>query len=299
MIGLRSSRRTTGGTGGTDAERTAAAVATGGVLPAAYEPLAVLAHGRRTITWDAWDTARDARCVVKVLRADRLRDADAEEHRRLTEATLTEGRLLVELGHPHLVRGYDVLVDPLPGVVMETLGGASLDAVVEDHPLDAADTALLGLQLCSALGWLHRHDWLHLDLKPANVVVEAGRAKVIDLGLAGRPGDGQPGSGTRGYLAPEQATGRGLSPSTDVWGLGVTLLECLTGDLPFGDEATWESRRRRPLLDRRMPRAPQAVPDEVPPAMAAVLRGCVALDPAARPDLTEVRGVLREVASDR
>ncbi|WP_299058438.1 serine/threonine-protein kinase [uncultured Nocardioides sp.] len=295
MIGARARRRTTAGSG----DPVAAARATGAVPPDGYEPLAVLGHGRRCVTWDAWDLARDARCVVKVLRADRLARSSPAEREDLVSSTLAEARILVELGHPHLVRGYEVLTDPLPGMVMETLGGEALDAVVEDQPIGAADAAMLGLQLCSALGWLHRHDWLHLDLKPANVVVEAGRAKVIDLGLAGRPGDGRPGSGTRGYLAPEQAVGRGLSPATDVWGLGVTLLECLTGDLPFGDEATWESRRRRPLLDRAMPTAPRALPADLPAPLADVLRRCVALDPTARPDLAAVRSVLREITSDR
>jgi len=294
VIRLPSRRRPAAG-----ADPVEAARATGAVPPEGYEPLAVLGHGRRCITWDAWDVARDSRCVVKVLRADRLARSSPSEADDLVTSTLDEARILVELGHPHLVRGYEVLTDPLPGMVMETLGGAALDAVVEDAPLDAGDTAMLGLQLCSALGWLHRHDWLHLDLKPANVVVEAGRAKVIDLGLAGRPGDGRPGSGTRGYLAPEQAVGRGLSPATDVWGLGVTLLECLTGDLPFGDEATWESRRRRPLLDRAMPTAPRDVPADLPAPLADVLRRCVALDPADRPALGEVRTVLRGITSDR
>lgn len=294
MIRLPSRRRPSD-----DVDPVEAARSTGAAPPEGYEPLGVLGHGRRCITWDAWDLARDARCVVKVLRADRLAAASTTEREELVAATLDEARILVELGHPHLVRGYEVLTDPLPGMVMETLGGAALDAVVEDAPLGAGDAAMLGLQLCSALGWLHRHDWLHLDLKPANVVVQAGQAKVIDLGLAGRPGDGRPGSGTRGYLAPEQAVGRGLCPATDVWGLGVTLLECLTGDLPFGDEATWESRRRRPLLDRAMPTAPRDVPADLPAPLADVLRRCVALDPADRPSLADVRTVLRDITSDR
>ena len=70
-------------------------------------------------------------------------------------------------------------------MVLETLTGATLDALLEEGPLSVADTALLGLQLASVLGYLHRKGWLHLDLKPANVVVEQGRATLIDLSLAG------------------------------------------------------------------------------------------------------------------
>ncbi len=227
-----------------------------GDLPAGYRPLSLLADGRRLETWDAWDEARGTRCVVKLLRADRRDDP------RVRQAVLLEGHLATTLAHPHLVRGYDVLDDP-PTVVLETLRGATLSALIDDEPLGLADAAELGCQLASVLGYLHRHDWLHLDLKPDNVVVDHGKAVLIDLSLAGRPGGGRPGAGTRGYLAPEQATGRGLSTATDVWGLGMTLVDALARTAPYGDEATWESRRRWPVLHRRMPREPAGL-DGVP-----------------------------------
>ena len=260
-----------------------------GDLPAGYRPLTLLADGRRFETWDAWDEARGTRCVVKLLRADRRDDP------RVRQAVLLEGHLATSLAHPHLVRGYDVLDDP-PTVVLETLRGATLSALVEHEPLGLADAAELGCQLASVLGYLHRHDWLHLDLKPDNVVVEHGKAVLIDLSLAGRPGSGRPGAGTRGYLAPEQATGRGLSAATDVWGLGMTLIDALARTAPYGDEATWEGRRRWPLLHRRMPRAPQGL-DELPDEVRDLLAACVSLDPAARPLLEQVRSSLEPLRS--
>jgi serine/threonine protein kinase len=254
-----------------------------------YRGIERLAHGRRLDTWDAWDEARDTRCIVKILREDRRHET------RVRDAVLQEGHIVTSLVHPHLVRGYDVVDEP-PAVVLETLRGATLAAVVEEQPLDVADTAELGLQLCSALGYLHRHEWLHLDVKPSNVVVDHGKAVLIDLSLAGRPGTARPGAGTAGYLAPEQARGEGLSAATDVWGLGVTLLECLSGDRPYGDEATWDSRRRWPLLHRRMPTAPE-VPAGLPDELRELLVACVALDPAARPRLLDVRDVLRPLTA--
>jgi serine/threonine protein kinase len=255
-----------------------------GDLPAGYRPLSLLADGRRLETWDAWDEARGTRCVVKLLRADRRDDP------RVRQAVLLEGHLATTLAHPHLVRGYDVLDDP-PTVVLETLRGATLSALVEEEPLGLADVAELGCQLVSVLGYLHRHDWLHLDLKPDNVIVDHGKAVLIDLSLAGRPGTGRPGAGTRGWLAPEQATGRGLSPTTDVWGLGMTLIDALARTAPYGDEATWESRRRWPLVHRRMPAAPEGL-DELPAEVRDLLAACVSLDPAARPLLAQVRSAL-------
>lgn len=260
-----------------------------GDLPPGYRPLALLADGRRLETWDAFDEARGTRCVVKLLRAERRHEP------RVRQAVLLEGHLATTLAHPHLVRGYDVHDDP-PAVVLETLRGATLAALVDEEPLGLADVAELGCQLASVLGYLHRHDWLHLDLKPDNVVVDHGKAVLIDLSLAGRPGAGRPGAGTRGYLAPEQATGRGLSAATDMWGLGMTLIEALARTAPYGDEATWESRRRWPLVHRRMPRAPEGL-DDLPEEVRALLAACVSVDPAGRPLLAEVRSALEPLRS--
>lgn len=263
---------------------------TGAELLPGYRAVKLLAHGRRLDTWDAYDEERDARCVVKVVRADRASEPSVRE------ALQREAEVVTTLAHPHLVRGYALLAGPRPALVLETLRGAALDALVEEAPLAPADAAALGLQLCSVLGWLHRHDWLHLDVKPANVVVDHGRAVLVDLSLAARPGPGRRGAGTRGYLAPEQARGSALTPATDVFGLGVTLLESLSGDLPFGDEATWDSRRRWPGISRRMPARPLGTPVDLPRDLTSALHACVELDPAARPALAELRAVLSKHA---
>ena len=253
-------------------------------LPPGFRPVALLAHGRRIDTWDAWDVSRRTRVVVKVVRPDRRSEA------RVVASMAIEGSIATSLAHPHLVRGYAAFDDP-PSVVLETLRGATLAAEIDHGALALADVAELGLQLSSVLSYLHGHDWLHLDVKPANVVVDHGRAVLIDLSLTGRPGDGRPGAGTRGYLAPEQARGCDLSAATDVWGLGATLLEALTGEVPFGDEGTWDSRRRWPIVHRAMPRSPYGL-EGVPVEVRELLTGCVDLVPAARPRLSDVRAGL-------
>ena len=144
----------------------------------------------------------------------------------------TEGALLTTLTHPHLVTGYEFVTAPRPAVVLETLPGATLAALIDDARLGVVDTALLGRQLVSVLGYLHRHGWVHLDVKPDNVVVQEGRAVLIDLGLATRPGRIERGMGTDGYAAPEQDAGGTVSAATDVWGLAATLVECVTGAAP-------------------------------------------------------------------
>lgn len=253
------------------------------VLPG-YRVVGLLTHGRRMDTYDAYDVDRDCRVVVKVLRPDRRHEE------RVRRAVLTEGEIVTTLSHPHLVRGYAAFDEP-PAVVLETLSGATLAALIDDDDLAPADAAQLGLHLVSALGYLHRHGWLHLDVKPSNVVVRHGLAILIDLSLASRFGRGRPGAGTRGYLSPEQARGIGLTPAADVWGLGITLIEALTGELPYGEEATWDAEDRGRLLPRRMPRA-RKMPTGLSEEFDRLLRACIAFDPADRPTLAEVRAVL-------
>lgn len=265
----------------------AGVVATGEQVLPGYLVVRHVSEGRRCDTYEALDLDRDARVVVKVLRADLRR----EQH--LADAVRQEGRLVTSLAHPHLVRGYAAFDEP-PALVLESMPGSRLDALLDDGgPLTEGETATLGLQLASALGYLHRHGWLHLDVTAANIVVQGSRAVLTDLGRAARPGDGPPGCGTPGYLSPEQTLGRGLSAASDVWGLGVTMMECLTGGLPFGDEASGESRRRIPVGDARMPRRPYPLTRRISPALESVLIGCVDLDPAHRPTLGEVKDVLR------
>ena len=84
------------------------------------------------------------------------------------------------------------------------------------HPrkrLAAQEVAQLGLHLCSAIGYLHRNDVLHLDLKPSNIIATHGMAKVLDLSLARKPGPCRCGLGTVGYMAPEQSRGECLVPT--------------------------------------------------------------------------------------
>ena len=262
-------------------------VPAGADLVPGYEVVALMRRGGRLDTYDVYSRERDCRCVVKVVRPDREDDVHCRA------ALVREGALLRDLAHPHLVRVYEVIEEPRPAVVMETLTGSTLAALIDESPLTDVDTRLLGRQLASALGYLHSRNWLHLDVKPSNVVVQAGRAILIDLSLATRPGDGRPNAGTDGYLAPEQVTGAGLSSASDVFGLGITLGEALTGDLPYGEEDRWAGgttpRRTARYFRRRLAAAP--------PPLAELILACIDPDPARRPDLDSVRTVLEALAT--
>ncbi|MDQ3675856.1 MAG: serine/threonine protein kinase [Actinomycetota bacterium] len=201
-------------------------------LAPGYEVVAHIARSGVLDVYDVWSHARACRCIVKLLRPDRRGDE------RAARALQREGWLLQRLSHPHLVRGYETLCDPLTAVVMETLRGETVAYLVERRArrLSAVELGHLGVHLCSAISYLHDQGVLHLDLKPSNVIAEGGRAKIIDLSLARAPGDMKPGIGTWCCMAPEQARGGVVGPAADVWGLAGVLYEGATGAAPFGEE---------------------------------------------------------------
>ncbi|MGW1170019.1 serine/threonine-protein kinase [Streptomyces sp. NPDC002550] len=265
----------------------------------------ILAHLTRTgwlDVYDAWSEERACRCVIKVLRPDRR----GEE--RLGERLLREGRWLREFSHPHLVRGYETVESPEPLVVLETLTGETLSHLVHRlrRRMPAADVALLGVQLCSAVHYLHGRGLLHLDLKPSNVVVERGHAKVLDLSVARPPGPAPAGVGTFCRLAPEQARGGPLTAAADVWGIGGTLYEVACGDLPFdcGDPADETDESGEGGADDWYAQADEAAPPiasrrRLPPALAAAIDACLRADPAERPTVAGLAAALEGTVSQR
>jgi eukaryotic-like serine/threonine-protein kinase len=177
-----------------------------------YRLLELLSSGHACETWDAWSAERGCRVIVRI-----------GDVRR-------EGRLLRRLTHPNIVRAYEVHRD---WIVLETLGGATLAAL---PVLEHDDAIEMARQLCSAVGYLHRKGWLHLDLKPDNLIADGGRLKLIDFSIAQRPGRIEPGTGTRRWMAPEQEHGGRVTTATDVWGIGAVLravgLDCEIAEDP-------------------------------------------------------------------
>jgi eukaryotic-like serine/threonine-protein kinase len=270
------------------ATMSAAPLAPGTQIAPGYEVVAHLSRNRTLDVYDVWSEHRDCGCIAKTLRPDRVDQA------RSRDRLLREGAILECLSHPHLVRAYETAAgDDGPVVILETLTGETLSVALHRtaRRLPWVDTCFLGLHLCSAVRYLHAEGWLHTDLKPSNVIVEAGRAKVIDLSIARRPGERcGPGSGTRQYAPPEQARGEELGPAADVWGIGGILLEALTRRQPF---AGCPHEGPFPALTRRPPRVAEL--RRVPPALAGIVDACLQAGPAARPAVAELAEVLDEL----
>jgi serine/threonine protein kinase len=172
---------------------------------------------------------------------------DAEDLRRDED----EVKVLARLNHHGLVTLFDAVSDlsdaqrPRIYLVMELVDGPDLRDRLAQGSLSSADVAQIGYDLAMALGYVHDHGVIHRDVKPANIVMfDYGhhaarlRAKLTDFGIAmlmGDPLSGGNGSfiGTAAYVSPEQAKGEPLGPASDIYSLGLVLLECLTGMRSF------------------------------------------------------------------
>ena len=280
-------------------ERDAAPLTPGATIAPGYEVIEHLRRGNDLDVYDAWSSERRARVAIKALRRDRL-------GLRRRHGIVREGELLLALTHPHIVRAYEVIGEPLPCVVLETLPGVTLAALIDEGPtLGPSDVGHLGLQLGSALSYLHGNGHLHLDLKPSNVIADSGRAKLIDLSVARAPGPAVGGIGTWLYMAPEQARGGVLGPAADVWGLGAVLFELVTGEAPFDDDpdacaepssasSAVPPPERYPQLER-----PARRPDSVRPVaaeVAQVIAGCLSPEPGERPALPQLMRSFEKLA---
>ena len=240
-------------------------------------------------TYEAWSDRLASRVVAKTPRPDRLRVPAARA------ALLREGRLMRRLSHPNVVRAYEVHDGASPAVVMEAVGGETLAHLIERsrRRLGVADLAHLGLHLGSALTYLHGEGILHLDLKPSNIVAEAGRAKVLDLSLARPPGRVRAGAGTWSNMAPEQARGGEVGPAADVWGLGTVLYEAAAGVNPFEEheEIEYPQLVVRPAPLASLRRRSRALTDLVDATLDP--------EPDGRPTLADVRAELAALAGEQ
>lgn len=262
-------------------------LAPGEAFAPGYRVVGHLRRGTRLDVYDVWSEERSCRCIAKTVRPERAADERAVGWLR------NEGVLLTQFAHPHLVRGYEIVQAERPVrpvVITETLPGHTLGFLIEElGRLRPIDTAVLGIQLCSVLGYLHRRGWVHLDVKPSNVVEVGGRAVLLDLSLACRIGE-RSSAGTFDYLSPEQARGGEMTPAADTWGLGITLYEALSGTTPWAEVSHRErsSNGTRYYPQRDSTAAPLRTHRRLPAALSRTVDACLTPDPQSRPTIAEV-----------
>lgn len=152
-----------------------------------------------------------------------------------------EADLVASLEHPHIMPIYDYgEYDDMPYIVMRYIDGGSLHDRVRARTLSFEDIIRITRQIGGALDYAHQHNVLHRDVKPSNVMLDSqGNAYLTDFGLA-RLGESSTGSltgsnivGTPAYIAPEQAEQGPQAPPMDIYSLGVSVFEMLTGQIPY------------------------------------------------------------------
>lgn len=172
--------------------------------------------------------------------------------------------LYLYLAHPNLTRLVDFVIDgDKYFIIMEYIEGDTLDHVINSllRPLPSEKVISIFNQILSTIAYLHHHGVLHLDIKPNNIMIKPdGTIKVIDMGISIHLKEREiKAAGTPPFMSPEQQDGANLGFYTDIFSLGVTLFNVVTGQLPFSGSATDILKKNResvrPLVTRVTPYA--------------------------------------------
>lgn len=246
-----------------------------------YEIIRRLGSGGMADVYLARDTQLGRQVAIKVLYKRYARDEEFVVRFR------HEAQSAAALNHPHIVSIYDRgEAEGSYYIAMEYLEGKSLKDVISDEgPLEPARATEYAGQILQALQFAHEHKVIHRDIKPHNIVINGrGQVKVTDFGIARAgtsPAMTETGSiiGTAQYLSPEQAKGKAVEQSSDLYSLGVVLYEMLTGRVPFEGENPVAIALKH-LSDEPVP--PQALVPEIPDNLNAVVMRALAKDPRDR-----------------
>lgn len=239
-----------------------------------YRIVAPLGSGGFGAVYLAEDTWIDKKVALKV------------PHRQNLDFTelLREPRLLASLSHPNVV---NVLTaerqDNVFFIVMEYVPGETLEAIIErEGALDLPRVLDYTCQICNAVDHAHRHGVLHRDLRPGNVLVtEQGLVKVADFGTSRFleiAAHGTTVIGSPPYMAPEQFQGKAVFAS-DIYSLGVTMYQMLTGSLPYSTPAPADVER---LVRGELTVPPRARNQKIPEGISEIVMKAMAPDVASR-----------------
>lgn len=259
----------------------------------------LIGTGGMASVYRATDTALGRTVAIKLFRAD---GGASEPERQSGEIAL-----LASLNHFALVTLFDAGTTTVEGVprtfiVMELVDGPDLRTRINDGPVSSVDAAAMGADLAEALHYVHERGIIHRDVKPANVLLAPSdfparsmHAKLADFGIARLLDETRltaTGSllGTASYLSPEQALGAAIGAPTDVYSLGLVLLECLTGLRAYPGTAVESAMAR-------LQRQPE-IPSDLGRDWSELLAAMTARDAADRPTAAEASLLLRALATD-
>ncbi len=257
--------------------------------PEHLTPLQLLGRGGMGLVWLARDTILNRDVAVKMLRLDR---ADEQNRNRF----LKEAQAVARMRHPNIVTVHSAECPPagLPYLVMDYVPGCSLrELIAKQGPLEPKCAADLLIQMCHGLHQAHGSGLVHRDIKPGNLLLQADptntksgwRVCIVDFGLV-RLTDSDAGTsvseviaGTPAYMSPEQITApESVGPASDIYGLGITLYEMLTGGVPWGGTPHMIMKQ---ILEAT-PRTPRQWNDAIPVDLETICLKAMDDEPARR-----------------
>jgi predicted Ser/Thr protein kinase len=242
-----------------------------------YEVIDLLGRGGMGLVYRAFDRQLNREVAIKTVTEGFTRDQEMLQ-RFYREAAKTGA-----LKHPNIVIVYDLgEQDGFPYIVMEYLSGEPLDRLIQSgKPQTLAFKLQIVEQVCYALGYAHRNDVIHRDVKPANVIVQPdGGVKLLDFGIARQEKtDGhltRTGHviGTLQYMAPERLKNATFDGRSDIFSVGVMMFQLLTGQLPFSGDYSIVQK----ILSERHPPLSQFL-EKYPPALDAIVDRAMAKSP--------------------
>ena len=271
----------------------------GEILNGRYEILKSVGFGGMAEVYLAKDVLLDRRIAIKVLRKKFLDSkAQLDQFKR-------EARSAARLIHPSIVTIYDVCDEgDISYILMEYVEGVSLKAFEEQNGrMDPALAVALTAQLASALDHAHKHNIIHCDIKPQNIVLtETMVPKIVDFGISRIVSNETMAFtasvvGSVHYFSPEQAQGLAVTAQSDIYSLGIVFYEMLTGKVPFdGNNAVSVARKQveeqAPPLKDYWPDAPEALQRIIDKALAKNILERYATAEDMKNDLMEVKNLL-------
>jgi serine/threonine protein kinase len=256
------------------------------VLNGRYRLVERVGSGGMATVYKAEDKALGRNVAIKILHESLTSDLE------FLNRFQSEAHAAANLTHPNIVTVHDIGQDGRRFyIVMEYVSGKTLKEIVRHYneqgrlmPIKRAID--LAIQICNGIGYAHRANLIHCDVKPQNVIVTADdRVKVADFGIARAWTEEQKIDrqmevwGTPQYLAPEQAAGEAATPSTDVYAIGIVLYEMMAGRTPFQQDTPTEVALKH--LTEQPPPVSQFNP-AVPHQLEQILNKVLSKEPAGR-----------------